>query len=109
MTRITNAHQAEPTRTVVRPPRTDEEVRAFLRQLPRFRVLLHNDEYNTFDHVIDTLLACVPMLQRADAVRITWEAHTLGCAEVIVCMKELAEHYRAQLRCRALTSSIEPA
>ena len=90
-------------------PRTDEDVREHLRRLPRYRVLLHNDEHNTFDHVIDSLVACIPALGRADAARITWEAHTTGCAQVIVCLKEQAEHYRAQLQQRALTSSIEPA
>ncbi len=106
---IATAQETQPGHVVVRPPRTDEEVRAFLRQLPRYRVLLHNDEHNTFDHVIASLLVCVPSLQMADAVRITWEAHTTGCAEVIVCLKEQAEHYRAELRQRSLTSSIEPA
>src|SRR5690242_19233131 len=103
------AHETEPTRTTVRPPRTDDEVREFLRLLPRYRVLLHNDEYNTFEHVIATLVACVPTLDYAEAERITWQAHTTGCAQVIICLKELAEHYRAQLQRRSLTSSIEPA
>lgn len=106
---IAGAHETEPTHTVVRPPRTDDEVRAFLRLLPRFRVLLHNDEYNTFEHVIAALVACVPALDLAEAERITWQAHTTGCAQVIVCLKEQAEHYRAQLQRRSLTSSIEPA
>lgn len=88
---------------------TDEEVRAFLRLLPRYRVLLHNDDVNTFEHVIAALLACIPVLAYADAVRITWKAHTAGCAQVIVCLKEQAEHYQAQLQRRALTSTIEPA
>lgn len=107
--RIVAAQETKPGRVVVRPPRTDEEVRAFLRQLPRYRLLLHNDAVNTFDHVIGSLVTCIPALQVADAVRIAWEARTMGCSEVIVCLREQAEHYQAQLRQRSLTSSIEPA
>ncbi len=99
-------------RDEVRPevaPRTDEEVRECLRLLPRYRVLLHNDDYNEMDHVVLALLQTVPALSHEDAVRIMLEAHLSGLAQVIICLKELAEMYREGLRHHGLTSTIEPA
>jgi ATP-dependent Clp protease adaptor protein ClpS len=98
-----------PIRVIVRPARTDVEVRAFLRLLPRYRVLLHNDDTNTFGHVIATLTEIIQALSAEEAERIALEAHQTGCAQIIVCLKEPAEHYRDELRLRSLTSSIEPA
>lgn len=100
--------QIAPTRAITRQARTEDEVRAFLRLLPRYRVLLHNDDVNTFGHVTAALLDTIPTLGDAEAERITQEAHTTGRAQVIVCLKERAEHYRAGLRRHTLTSSIEP-
>jgi ATP-dependent Clp protease adaptor protein ClpS len=88
--------------------RTEEEVRSFLRLLPRYRVLLHNDDVHSFDAVIAALLRVVPALSAAEAERITFAAHMAGRAEVIVCLKEQAEHYRAGLRGHSLLSTIEP-
>lgn len=102
------ASDTEPTRTTTPTTRTEEEVHAFLRLLPRYRVLLYNDDINTFDHVIATLVRVVPSLSPADAEHIAWSAHSTGCAEVIVCLKEQAEHYRLGLERHALTSTIEP-
>jgi ATP-dependent Clp protease adapter protein ClpS len=37
-----------------------------------------------------------------------FEAHTSGCAEVIVCPREPAEYYRERLERFTLTCTIEP-
>jgi len=106
---FTGRDETTPIRAVVRPTRTDAEVREFLRLLPRYRVLLYNDDHNTLGHVVATLLETIQTLAAEEAERIALEAHRTGCAQVVICLRELAEHYRAQLRDRALTSSIEPA
>jgi ATP-dependent Clp protease adaptor protein ClpS len=108
MARLFAARDTAPTRTIVRTLRSEDEVRAFLRLLPRYRVLLYNDDVNSCDHVIASLLRVVPALSASEAERITQEAHTMGCAAVIVCLKEQAEHYRAGLRRQLLVSTIEP-
>lgn len=90
-------------------PRTDEDVRVCLRLLPRYRVLLHNDDVNSMDYVVVVLLRTVPSLSYDDAIKIMLEAHRLGSAQVIVCPKETAEFYREQLEQYTLTSTIEPA
>ncbi|HZU77605.1 MAG TPA: ATP-dependent Clp protease adaptor ClpS [Dehalococcoidia bacterium] len=84
--------------------RTD--VRATI--LPPWRVMLHNDDVNTFEHVIASLLKTVPSLSPEDATAITMEAHFNGVALVIVTPKERAEFYRERLEACGLTSTIEP-
>jgi|SRR5579884_2359005 len=89
-------------------PRTDEDVREHLRRLPRYRVLLHNDDEHDMLYVVAALLRTVPSLTQEQAVQIMLHAHFFGQAQVIVCVKELAEHYRDRLEGYGLTSTIEP-
>ncbi len=77
--------------------------------LPPFNVRLHNDDHNSMDHVVRSLLRCVPELTRERAGEIMFEAHNKGSAVVITVHKELAEHYRNRLESCALTATIEPA
>ena len=77
--------------------------------LPPYRVILHNDDHNSMDHVVESLLRCVPSLTREGAAEIMLQAHNRGSATVIRCPKEAAEHYRGCLEGRGLTSTIEPA
>lgn len=97
-----------PRATQPAPPRTDEDVRAALRLLPRYRVLLFNDDHNSMDHVVVALMRTVPQLGVEGAVRVMLEAHTRGQAVVIVCPKETAEFYCEKLAQYGLTSAIEP-
>ena len=97
------------------PPRltTETEIdveqmqRTLTQLLPRYRVLLHNDDHNSMGHVVHALRRVVPGISRAEAVRIMFEAHEVGVAVVITCPKELAEHYRDGLRSYGLISTIE--
>ncbi|MEM7726377.1 MAG: ATP-dependent Clp protease adapter ClpS [Cyanobacteria bacterium P01_A01_bin.45] len=75
---------------------------------PRYRVLLHNDEFNSMEHVVQTLLTTVPSLTQPQAVSIMMEAHTNGLALVITCELEHAEFYCETLKGHGLTSTIEP-
>lgn len=77
--------------------------------VPPWRVLLHNDDVNSMDHVVRALLASVPSLTPEQAVEIMFTAHNEGEATVIKCPKEAAEHYRARLESFSLTATIEPA
>ncbi|GAB4327475.1 MAG: hypothetical protein Kow0010_10980 [Dehalococcoidia bacterium] len=79
------------------------------RLLPPYRVILHNDDHNTMDHVVRSLLKTVPHLTRDEAVAIMLEAHNSGQATVIECRKEAAEHYRDGLERCGLTATIEAA
>src|SRR5258708_40077793 len=89
------AAAALPQRTLA--PRTDAEVEERLRLLPRYRGLLHNDDYNEMAHVVPALISSVPSLSADEAMRIMLEAHLQGVAQVIVCPTGAAGHYRGRL------------
>jgi ATP-dependent Clp protease adaptor protein ClpS len=78
------------------------------RLLPPFRVLLHNDDKNSMDHVAESIVMLTP-LQIQEAVERTLEAHHTGVSLLLVTHKERAELYVEQFRSRHLTVSIEPA
>ena len=85
------------------------EQRSTVRKLaPRYRVLLHNDDFNPMEHVVQVLLQTVPSLTQPQAVDIMMEAHTNGIALVITCAQEHAEFYCETLKNHGLTSTIEP-
>ena len=75
---------------------------------PRYRVMLHNDEFNSMEYVVESLLKVVPSLTMPQAVDIMMQAHTSGVALVITCALEHAEFYCEGLRNLGLTSTIEP-
>jgi ATP-dependent Clp protease adaptor protein ClpS len=75
---------------------------------PRYRVLLHNDDFNSMEYVVQVLMTTVPSLTQAQAVNIMMEAHTNGLALVITCAQEHAEFYCETLKNHGLTSTIEP-
>ncbi|MFM9267916.1 ATP-dependent Clp protease adapter ClpS [Tychonema sp. BBK16] len=74
---------------------------------PRYRVLLHNDDFNPMEYVVQTLIQTVPSLTQPQAVNIMMEAHTNGLGLVIVCALEHAEFYCETLNNHGLMSSIE--
>jgi ATP-dependent Clp protease adaptor protein ClpS len=76
------------------------------RHLPQYRVILHNDPTNTFDHVIETIVMLTP-LKKEDALRCTDEADKTGTALVLVVHRR-AELYVEQFHSRNLTVTIEP-
>lgn len=75
---------------------------------PRYRVLLHNDDFNSMEYVVQVLMTTVPSLTQPQAVDIMMEAHTNGLALVITCAQEPAEFYCETLKNHGLTSTIEP-
>lgn len=75
---------------------------------PRYRVLLHNDDYNSMEYVVQTLMKTVPSITQPQAVSIMMEAHTNGMALVITCAQEHAEFYSETLNNHGLSSTIEP-
>jgi len=85
------------------------EKRSTVRKLaPLYRVLLHNDDYNSMEHVVQVLMRTVPSITQPQAVSIMMEAHTNGIALVITCAQEHAEFYCETLKQHGLTSTIEP-
>ena len=63
--------------------------------LPPYKVLLHNDDVNSFDHVIMAILK-LTSLQTQDAVLRTLEAHESGISLLLTTHRERAELYVEQ-------------
>ena len=77
-------------------------------QFPLYRVLLHNDDTNTTDHVVRTLMR-VFRFGQSECERIMLEAHHNGMSLCTVEPLEQAEFHRDQLRSSSLIATIEPA
>lgn len=75
---------------------------------PRYKVLLHNDDFNPMEYVVRVLLETVNSLTQPQAVSIMMEAHQNGIALVITCAQEHAEFYSETLNNHGLMSTIEP-
>jgi ATP-dependent Clp protease adaptor protein ClpS len=68
-----------------------------------WRVVVLNDNFNTFDHVAETLASVVPGITLADGYRLADQIHNTGCAIVWSGPREDAELYWEQLDGAGLT------
>ncbi len=75
---------------------------------PRYRVLLHNDDFNSMEFVVQVLMQTVNSITQPQAVSIMMEAHSNGIALVITCAQEHAEFYSETMNNHGLQSTIEP-
>ncbi|AAD49977.1 ATP-dependent Clp protease adapter protein CLPS1 [Arabidopsis thaliana] len=75
---------------------------------PPYRVILHNDNFNKREYVVQVLMKVIPGMTVDNAVNIMQEAHINGLAVVIVCAQADAEQHCMQLRGNGLLSSVEP-
>ena len=98
-------HRSESQTQTTTP--TAPEWELLTKRLPPHAVILHNDDVNDMNHVVQSLVRCVPSLSSNKATEIMHEAHEKGRACVVVCPLELAELYRDRLRSCRLTATIE--
>jgi ATP-dependent Clp protease adaptor protein ClpS len=68
-----------------------------------WRVIVRNDNHNTFDHVARTLARVLPGVSLEQGYRIADQIHNSGQAIVWTGPRELAEHYWEQLELAGLT------
>ena len=69
----------------------------------RWRVIVRNDDHNTFDHVAFTLARSIPGMTVDQGYKIAERIHTTGLAIVWTGHREPAELYWEQLRDAGLT------
>ena len=101
---VSDGGAAGSTAVVARPAKPVRKPR----QLPPFRVLLHNDDVNQVDHVVRSIMKLTP-LELEEAIERTIEAHESGVALLLVTHKERGELYVDQFASVGLTVTIEPA
>ena len=68
-----------------------------------WRVVVLNDDFNTFDHVAETLAGVIPGVTLAEGYRLADRIHHRGCAIVWSGPREDAEVYWEQLNAAGLT------
>jgi ATP-dependent Clp protease adaptor protein ClpS len=95
-TTVQDAPRTRPTPTERKP-----------RHLPPYRVLLHNDDVNTFEHVIRAILN-LTTLNPQEALLRAIEADATGVSLLLVTHRERAELYVEQFQTYELTVTIEP-
>jgi ATP-dependent Clp protease adaptor protein ClpS len=88
------------TMTISTPKRATSTVK---KTYPNFKVIVLNDDFNTFQHVSDCLLKYIPGITPDRAWELTNQVHFDGQAIVWVGPQEQAELYHQQLRRAGLT------
>jgi ATP-dependent Clp protease adaptor protein ClpS len=78
-----------------------------IRRLPPWKVLLHNDDVNAMEDVIDAIVE-LTTLGRQEAILRMLEAHTRGLALLLTTHREHAELLQEQFTSKRLTVTIEP-
>ena len=100
----------KPTIEKTTPGRDSEfDLRKSKKMSPPYRVMLHNDNFNKREYVVQVLMKVIPGMTVDIAVNVMQEAHHNGLAVVIVCAQVDAEDHCMQLRGNGLLSSVEPA
>jgi ATP-dependent Clp protease adaptor protein ClpS len=68
-----------------------------------WKVIVRNDDHNTFDHVAATLARVIPGVGLDKGYALANTIHNNGLAIVWIGQREPAEHYWEQLRAAGLT------
>lgn len=94
---LLSAATAAPT---VAPSRSNQTTR---QHYPNFKIIVLNDDFNTFQHVSESLLEHIPGMTGDHAWELTNQIHFEGQAIVWVGPQEQAELYHMQLGMEGLT------
>lgn len=70
---------------------------------PNYKVIVLNDDFNTFEHVAECLMKYIPGMTSDRAWSLTEQVHYQGQAIVWVGPQEQAELYHQQLKREGLT------
>jgi ATP-dependent Clp protease adaptor protein ClpS len=86
--------------TQVLPEKVSQTIR---QHYPNYKVIVLNDEVNTFEHVAHCLMQYIPCMTPERAWELTNQVHFQGQAVVWVGPQEPAELYHEQLKRAGLT------
>jgi ATP-dependent Clp protease adaptor protein ClpS len=86
--------------TTVAPTKSSQVVP---KKYPNFKVIVLNDDFNTFEHVSNCLVKYIPNMSSDRAWELTNQVHFEGQALVWTGPLEQAEMYHQQLRREGLT------
>lgn len=89
--------------TPVTRPEEKQDQKTVRKPYPNFKVIVVNDDVNTFEHVAKTLMTYIPHMTSDQAWELTNQIHFEGQAIVWVGPLEQAELYHMQLQRAGLT------
>jgi ATP-dependent Clp protease adaptor protein ClpS len=92
--------RAMATSPTIAPVRSSQTTR---QPYPNYKIIVLNDDFNTFQHVIETLTQYIPGMTPDHALELANEIHNQGLATVWVGPLEQAELYHMQLGRAGLT------
>ena len=95
------------TATVERPKTRPKPKPPKLDRMPQWKVLLHNDDVNEMEFVIDTVVELAHLTPQEAILRML-EAHDTGVALLLTTHRERAELIQEQFTSKQLTVTIEP-
>ena len=82
---------------------TEKSSQTIAKPYPNFKVIVLDDDFNTFEHVRTCLMTYIPGMNEEHAWNLTNQVHFEGSAIVWVGPQEQAELYHQQLRHAGLT------
>ncbi|HEY9709177.1 MAG TPA: ATP-dependent Clp protease adapter ClpS [Oculatellaceae cyanobacterium] len=94
------AFHAASASPVIAPERSGQVTQ---KPYPNYKVIVLNDDFNTFQHVHDCLVKYIPGMTGEQAWQLTHQVHNDGQAIVWVGPQEQAELYHQQLSRAGLT------
>lgn len=97
---LSAAGVAAATGPTIAPERSSQTVRKLY---PNYKVIVLNDDFNTFQHVAECLVKYIPGMTPDRAWQLTNQVHHDGQATVWVGPQEQAELYHMQLGREGLT------
>ena len=100
VTRLSAAVYGMATAPTVAPERSSQTTQKLY---PNFKVIVLNDDFNTFQHVAECLVKYIPGITPDRAWDLANQVHYEGQAIVWVGPQETAELYHQQLRRAGLT------
>ena len=86
--------------TIIAPTQSSQTIR---KPYPNFKVIVLNDDFNTFEHVAECLMKYIPKMTEDLAWKLTNQVHFEGFALVWSGPLEQAELYHQQLKWEGLT------
>ncbi|MEM1242382.1 MAG: ATP-dependent Clp protease adapter ClpS [Cyanobacteria bacterium P01_H01_bin.26] len=89
--------------TAASPTVTKKAKQTSRQPYPNYKVIVLNDDFNTFQHVAETLVKYIPHMTPDQAWKLTNQVHYEGQATVWVGPLEQAELYHSQLIRAGLT------
>jgi ATP-dependent Clp protease adaptor protein ClpS len=97
----------DPAKAPARGVEQDFDPEVLLRRLPPYKVVVHNNDYNTFDEVTRILMKAVPGLTHEQALAYAYEIHNTGAAVPFTGPKERAEAVAAVIRTIGIKVTVE--